>query len=179
MAETLSRYTASSTNYEPEPRYSHISGRVGSKAIVQGGQTASNSAIQRLTTVVEVFDPYSELWEQRHVKGAFPSLYAAASASLNGDLFSFGGFDGKEFFNTLHKLDTKTWCWNRLSHNALRAPMPKRGCGMIVIGNDLGVIGGYGVPQGHTDPSSLVKFSRNRGWTNEFHIYSLSEGKIV
>ena len=185
MASLLSRLTRSSAKYEPLPRYFHISGSVGSKVVVQGGTTKdfSEKSRQQLTSVVEIFDPYSELWEQRQVTGDAPSpgTYVSASASHHDDLFSFGGRDGRgNPFNTLHRLDTKTWCWCQLSpQNAEGAPMPKTGCGMISFRDSLGVFGGFGIPRGPTEPQSFIKNTRStdgRGWTNEFHIYQLKEG---
>ena len=177
-----------SDNYEPLPRFSHISGRVGSKVVVQGGRTKdfSEKSKQHLSSVVEIFDPYSdsESWEQRQVEGNAPSpgTYAAASASLHDDLFSFGGLDGRDRFNTVRRLDTKTWCWSQVSpQNADGAPMPKHGCRMIAFRSSLVVFGGYGVPQGPTELQSFIKDTRytdGGGWTNEFHIYNLSEGNI-
>ena len=173
--------TRSAAKYEPLPRYDHISGRVGSKLVVQGRRTKdfSEKSKQQLSSVVEIFDPYSELWEQRQVQGVAPSpvTYSAASASLNDDLFSFGGWDGRQFSNTLHRLDSKTWRWSQVSpQNADGAPMPKYSCGMIAFRNSLVVFGGYGVPRGPTEPGSFIKninFTDGRGWTNEFHIYHL------
>ena len=180
-----SRLTGSSAKYEPLPRYDHISGGVGSKLVVQGGRTKdfSEKNRQQLSSVVEIFDPYSELWEQRQVQGVAPSpgTYGAASASLYDDLFSFGGRNGRQYFNTLHRLDSKTWRWSQVSpQNADGAPMSKAACGMIAFRNSLVVFGGYGVPRGPTEPgSSFIKntrFTDGRGWTNELHIFSLSEG---
>ena len=185
MASFLSRLTGSSAKYEPFPRFYHISGSVGSKVVVQGGRTKdfSEKSRQQLTSVVEIFDPYSELWEQRQVTGDAPSpgTYFAAGASLRDDLFSFGGIDDRRnVFNTLHRLDTKTWRWCQLSpQNAEGAPMPKVACGMISFRDGLGVFGGYGIPRGPTEPQSFIKdtrFTDGRGWTNEFHIYQLKEG---
>ena len=184
----LSRLFAWSANYELSPRFDHISGRVRSKIVVQGGRTKdfSEKSKQHLSSVVEIFDPYSESWEQRQVEGNAPSpgIYAGASASLHDDLFSFGGYDGKDlFFNTVHRLDTKTWCWSQVSpQNADGAPMLKGGCGMIAFRNSLLVFGGYGTPQGPTEPQSFIKdtrFTDGRGWTNEFHIYNIPEGNII
>ena len=178
---------AASADYGPLPRYYHISGRVWSLAVVQGGETDdfSKKSKQHLSSVVEIFDPYSESWEQRQVEGNAPSpgTYDAASASLHDDLFSFGGGDDRDFFfNTVHRLDTKTWCWSQVSpQNADGAPMPKRGCGMIAFRNSLVVFGGYGRPQGPTEPQSFIKstsYTDGRGWTNEFHIYNLSQGNM-
>ena len=178
---------AASADYEPSPRCDHISGRVWSLIVVQGGRTKdfSEESKQHLSSVVEIFDPYSESWEQRQVEGNAPSpgTYAAASASLHDDLFSFGGSDGRDlYFNTVHRLDTKTWCWSQVSpQNADGAPMPKIACGMIAFRNSLVVFGGYGRPRGRTEPQSFIKntsFTDGRGWTNEFHIYNLSEGNM-
>ena len=180
----LSWLTGSSAKYVPLPRFGHISGRVGSKLEVQGGRTKdfSEKSIQQLSSVVEIFDPYSELWEQRQVQGVAPSpgTYDAASASLHDDLFSFGGTDCRRYLNTLHRLDSKTWRWSQVSpQNADGAPMPKYSCGMIAFRNSLVVFGGYGVPRGPTEPGSFINFTDDgseSGWTNEFHIYNLSEG---
>ena len=177
----------SAADYEPLPRSHHISGRVGSLIVVQGRETEdlSEKSKQHLSSVVEIFDPYSESWKQRQVGGNAPSpgTHDAASASLHDGLFSFGGRDGRDLFlNTIHRLDTKTWCWSQVSpRNADGAPMPKYGCGMIAFMNSLVVFGGYGVPQGPTEPQSFIKnssFTDGRGWTNKFHIYNLSEGNI-
>ena len=182
--EFFSRLTGSSAKYEPLPRICHVSQSVGSKVLVRGGRTKdfSEKSRQHLSSVVETFDPYSELWEQRQVEGDAPSpgTYYTASASLHDDLFTFGGWDDKKFFNGLHQLDTKTWRWCQLSpQNAEGAPMPKCGCGMISFGERLGVFGGYGIPRGPTEPQSFIKdtrFTNGSGWTNEFHTYHLKEG---
>ena len=179
-------WTRSSDKYEPLPRFGHISCRVGSKVVVQGGRTKdfSEKSRQHLISVVEIFDPYSELWEQRQVTGDAPSpgTYDSASASLHDDLFSFGGTDDRQPFNTVHRLDTEKLCWSQVSpQNADGAPMPKYACGMIAFGNSLGVFGGAGIARGPTEPQSFIKttsFTDGRGWTNEFHIYNLSEGNM-
>ena len=174
-------------DYEPLPRYNHISGRVGSLAVVQGGRTEdfSEESKQHLSSVVEIFDPYSESWEQRQVEGTapLPGTCRAASASLHDDLFTFGGTDeDRVFFNTIHRLNTKTLCWSKVcTQNADGAPMAMSSCRMIAFRNSLVVFGGYGIPQGPTEPRSFMNFSRatdGRGWTNELHIYNLTEGNI-
>ena len=117
--------------------------------VVQGGRTKdfSEKSQRHLTSVVEIFYPYSELWEQRQVTGDAPSpgTYDAASVSLHDDLFSFGGLDGRgKEQNTLHRLDTKTWRWCVLSaQNAEGAPMPKFSCQMISFRDSLAVFGGH------------------------------------
>ena len=134
----LSKLTGSFSKYEPLPRCWHISSRVGSKVVVQGGRTKdfSEKSRQHLSSVVEIFDLYSESWEQRPVTGDGPSpgTYSAASASLHDNLFSFGGYDGSQYLNTLRRLNTEKLCWSQVSpQNADGAPMPKSACGMIAF----------------------------------------------
>ena len=177
----LSKLTGSSSTL---PRFCHISSRVGSKVVVQGGRSKdySEKSRQHLSSVVEIFDLYSESWEQRPVTADAPSpgMYGAASASLHDDLFSLGGSDGSRPFNTLRRLDTEKLCCRQVSpQNADGAPMPKSGCGMIALGSGLGVFGGYGVPRGPTEPQSFIKstkFTDGRGWTNDrvSHLQSLT-----
>ena len=174
MASILatSRYV---TKNKPLPRFAHTSVSVGSKAIVQGGVTHDSA--------VEIFVPSSRFWKQTQADGdgPLPGTYLAAGASLHDDLFTFGGKDGRNFFNTVHRLDSKTWCWSEISpQNADGAPMPKGGCGMIAFRNCIGVFGGYGIPQGPPDPLSFIKNTKHtdgRGWTNKFHIYTHPGGE--
>ena len=187
MAAFMSCLSESAAKYEPLPRFDHVSQSVGSKVAVQGGLTKdfSEKTQQRLTSVVETLDPYSELWEQRQVEGDAPSpeSYGAASTSVNDELYTFGGSDGRNYSNTLHKLDTETWHWCQLSpQNSERSPMLKAACGMISIKDSLVVFGGYGRPRGLVEPGSFMKSTRStdgRGWTNELHIYHLKEGVRV
>ena len=186
MAAFLS-LCGSAVKYEPLPRFGHVSQSVGSKVVVQGGRTHdfSEKTQQHLTSVVEAFDPYSELWEQRQVEGDAPSpgLYHTASTSVNDDMYTFGGYDDRNLFNTLHKLDTKTRRWCQLSpQNADGAPMPKYACGMISTKDSLVVFGGYGIPREQAEPGSFMKdtmYTDGDGWTNELHIYHLKEGVRV
>ena len=58
--------------------------------------------------------------------------------------------------------------------------MPKSGCGMIAFRNNLVVFGGYGIPEKPLDPHShFISGIGGKGWTNELHIYNLSEGNYV
>lgn len=174
--------------YEPLPRYTHVSQSVGNKVLVQGGRTKdfSEKGKELLSSVVEIFNPYSDIWEQKEVKGEAPppGTLGSASASANNELFTFGGFDGRNRFNMVHKLDTKTWQWNQLSsQNAEGAPMPKAVCGTVLFRDNLAVFGGYGQSCGPTVPGSFMKTAKDSpirtGWTNEFHVYNLNKGLII
>ena len=86
--------------YEPLPRYSHSSGLVGGKVLTYSGriQNFSEASKRRLAAVVEEFDPYTELWQQKNVTGQTPApgMHAAASVAVKDDLFMFGGYDDSE-----------------------------------------------------------------------------------
>ena len=167
------------------PRIWHTAEQTGSKTLVHSGWTEdySENAKRRLASVVEVFDGYAELWQREEVTGEPPAsgVYAAASASIDNDLFTFGGYDDIKWYNSLHKLKNGSQ-WIELSHQNRRpeSPMAKFDAGMIVQGDNLSVFGGYGIPHGPTQPGSSfiqhTRFTDGAGWTNEFHIYSLKDG---
>ena len=70
----LSRLLSEHDKYEPFPRFDHISGHVGTKKVVQRARTKdfSEESRQHLSSVLKIFDPYSESWEQRQVEGNAP-----------------------------------------------------------------------------------------------------------
>ena len=164
------------------PRILHTAYQTGSKTLVHGGRTRdfSESTKRRVACVVEVFDGYTEEWQQKEVTGEAPApgVYAAASASVGDDLFTFGGWDGSRRHNALHVLKRATqWVELCPQNDRAESPMSKEGAGMVAFGNNLAVFGGYGIPHGPTQPgSSFIKRAGDIGWTNEFHIYNLENG---
>ena len=86
------------SKYEPLPRCYHSSGLVGGKVLTYSGriQDFSEESKRRLASVVEEFDPHTELWQQKNVTGQtpVPGMYLAASVAVKDDLFMFGGTDG-------------------------------------------------------------------------------------
>ena len=96
MAAILSLFRKPN-KYEPLPRYRHTSGLVGGKVLTYSGRIQYFSYLykRRLAAVVEEFDPYTELWQQKNVTGQTPApgMYFAASVAVKDDLFMFGGFD--------------------------------------------------------------------------------------
>lgn len=148
---------------EPIPRSWHTSCQVGNKVLVHSGRTNdySESTKQRLASVVDIFNPYTEVWEQKRVTGEapVPGVHLAASASVDNDLFTFGGRDGSRLYNALHKLKHAS-LWTELcpQNTSPDSPMAKISAGMAVFNDSLAVLGGYGIPHGPTQPgSSFVK----------------------
>ena len=172
----------SGRRYEPMPRMGHTACQTGSKTLVHGGRTRdfSENTKRRLACVVELYDSHTEVWQQKEVTGEapVPGVYSAASASVSDDLFTFGGFDGSRFYNTLYRLKQATrWVELCPQNDRAESPMAKTGAGMVAFRNNLAVFGGYGIPHGPTQPgSSFIKSVGDEGWTNEFHIYNLEDG---
>ena len=173
---------------EPMPRIGHTQWQAGSRVLVHGGRTKdySENTKRRLASVVDTFDRYTEAWEQKEVTGEAPApgVYGAASASVDDDLFAFGGYDGSRFNNALHRLkNASQWIELCPENKSPEFPMAKCGAGMVAFGDNLAVFGGYGIPHGPTQPgSSFIKsttFTDGRGWTNEFHIYNIKDGMCI
>ena len=161
----------------------------GSKVLVHGGRSEdySENTKQRLTFVVELFDRCSKSWQQKEVTGPAPApgVYGAASASVDDDLFTFGGQDDSVVYNTLHRLkNSSQWIELCPLNQNPESPMAKIGAGVVAISENIAVMGGYGVPHGPTQPgSSFTGDTRLRsdgaGWTNEFHMYNLKDGMYI
>ena len=180
MAGTLSLF---GRRYEPKPRILHTACQTGSKTLVHGGLTRdfSENTKRRLACVVEMFDAHTEVWQQKEVTGEAPApgVYSAASASVGDDLITFGGRDSSRWLNTLHVLKrARQWIELCPQNDRAESPMAKSGAGMAAFGNNLAIFGGYGILYGPTQPgSSFIKDAgSDRGWTNEFHTYSLEDG---
>ena len=176
--------------YEPSSRLDHVSDGSTSQVIVWGGDTQefySNDGRTQLASVVEQFDIHSEVWCQRHsLRGIpHPGLSAVACTSFGDCLFTYGGYyanSALSFSEELSCLNIKTLTWSQLcSAGTAGRPMRKAGCGMVHFNHDkLAVIGGYGLPTGPTQPGSTFSEDTDetdgRGWTNEVHVFDLSQG---
>lgn len=179
----------SRTKYEPMPRFRHMSTHVGNKVAVYSGVTQdySEGNRRRLASIVDVFDPRRELWEAKQTSGTspVPGVYLASTASVEDDLFMFGGWDRTyKWGNSLYRLDTKTYHWCKLSpQNAKEEfPMEKSAAAMAACGHSLALLGGHGLSNDSIQPgSSFIEDPKKdgTGWTNEFHIYNLNKGTCM
>ena len=185
MASIISSVHGRTKAYEPSPRFLHHATPVGGRCFLWGGRVPDFSASGRkkLALTVEIFDPYLEVWEQQSTSGVPPpGLYYGTSVSLLDQLYSFGGWDGASYYNTLHTLDPTSLEWKQLRVlNQADGPMRKFGCGMVPYGQDrLALFGGFGIPTGPTQPgATFTKNTRHtdgRGWSNELHSFNINEG---
>jgi len=185
MAFIFSSMLGQTKPYEPSPRFVHYAAPVGGRCFLWGGRVPDFSASGRkkLASTVEIFDPYLEVWEQQTTSGVPPSgLADGACLSLGDQLYSFGGWDGASFYNTLHMLDPTSLEWKQLRVlNQADGPMKKFVCGMVPYGQDqLSLFGGYGIPTSLAHPGATftndTSFTDGRGWSNELHIFNINEG---
>ena len=182
MAAIL-RALKGNTKYEPSPRFAHYAVFIRGRVYAWGGHTQdfSESARQKLKSVVETFDPYMEVWQQRGSSGSPPpGVYHGAYAAIEDSMYVSCGHDGHKYQSGLHEFDTTTLQWK--DRTVTEGPM-KAGCQMISYeGDKLALFGGFGYPTGPIQPGSkFIKFTGStdgRGWTNEFHLFHTREGMI-
>ena len=170
--------------YQPAPRAWHGAAPIGDRLYMWGGITEdfSESGRRKVASVVEMYNPYLEAWQQEAITGVPPpGLSSGGSTSVHESLLWYGGYDGKSKFGTLHQLNTTTLNWEELHRNTPQGPMAKHVCGLALFqGGKVGLFGGYGIPTGPTQPGSTftrdTRYSDGNGWTNEFHLFDLQEG---
>ena len=183
MASIL-RALKGNTKYELSPRYAHYAVPIRGKLYAWGGLTLdfSESGRQKLKSVVETFDPHTEVWQQRGTSGSPPpGVYGGACAAIGDSVYVSCGSDGSKYQSGLHEFDTTTLQWK--DRSATEGPMRKVGCQMISCeGDRLALFGGSGFPTGPIQPGSNfindTRFTDRRGWTNEFHLFHVRGGMI-
>ena len=170
---------------EPSPRWGHFSTPVSGQLYAWGGCTKDFKKGD-VEPTVNVYQPYTESWDEKRLKGRPPPmLYNGASASTGHHLYLYGGFDGSHLQTSFYQINTKSLvCSEVVVSNAALSPMMKMGCGMVTCDDDhLLCIGGYGIPSSPIQPGSKfvrdTRYIDSGGWTNEHHSFHLKEGKGV
>jgi len=182
MASFFSSLLGRTKPYEPSPRYLHYAAPVGGRCFLWGGRVPdfSDSGKRKLASTVETFNPYLEVWEQKATSGDSPlGLYGGACAPLSDLLYSFGGYDGASYRNSLHALDPTSLKWKEVRVlNPADGPMRRRSCRMVAYGHDkLALFGGFGIPTGCIQPgATFAKITEKIGYTNELHMFNVNEG---
>jgi len=167
-----------SSVYEPSPRLWHSTVQVEDNAYLWGGLTKDSSRSE----VINIFDSYTEMWKERSTTGVPPpGQYDGCFAVVGSNLYYFRGHDGRKYFSSVHELQLSNLEWNEIMQsNTAKGPLPKCGCGMVAYQQQLALIGGYG--SAPTVPlQSGAEFIKNtehpeRGWNNQFHLFSIKEG---
>ena len=181
---------ASSFLYQPSPRFYHRAAQVRHKTYLWGGMTADyfTTGKKTLPFEIEAFDTFSETWKKKMLTGVPPpGLGGGDFAVVSETLYYYGGCDDHSFSSSLHSLSTETLEWRELqSKNPTDQPMPKSGHGIVTYHDDtvgvtsIAVLAGYGKPVTPIQPGSSfipsTRFTDGRGWTNEFHLFNLTNG---
>ena len=174
-----------SSLYQPSPRFDHCAAQVGEKSFLWGGRTQDLSVGGRKTLASELntFDSFSGTWSTRATTGVPPpGLYRGGCTVIDNSLYYFGGMDGHSYYNSLHCINSITAEWKELSSlNPVNQPMPKAGFGIVTYTDaaTLAIFAGYGKPINPTQAGA--QFIQNTkhtgwGWTNEFHLFNLTNG---
>lgn len=171
---------------EPQPRFWHSAVSTGQNVYVRGGSTPNfdtDEGRQELASKVEEYDSVNKAWRQLTTTGILhPGLSAVACATSGKHLYAYGGYDGSDVCGVLSKLNLETLVWTRLSFEAEGGPMRKDACGIVHFdGERLALIGGYADPSGPIQQGSTFVLNEamndGSGWTNEFHVFEISQGK--
>jgi len=137
-------------------------------------------------TVVDVFDPATEKWEQITTTGPPPPGFIDASCTVIGAqlyIFAGWGWDDNNYFNNIQELNTINLKWTQLNDaNQGEAPMAKNGTAMISYNQKILIaIGGYGILASHRRSGTEYIPSQNfpgHGWTNELLSFDVNSSEL-
>ena len=162
---------ASSLSYEPQGRFDHWSVIINGKQYTYGGNCGASGSPS--LSVVEIFDPLTEKWQQVPTSGQPPPGYIHSACAVIGVyLFHFGGHDTSRRYNTIHRFDTTDRTWSQLfPTNPQEAPPPTSNTKMVSYDEKLLVTSGdYTHHLGHGR-------SREGGWTSKLHCFNVDSSK--
>ena len=179
---------ATNAVYEPSARFLHSAFSIDRRVYVWGGRTddlesGSEDGKLELANSIEQFDPpFLEVWRQLNTVGTpHPGLDGAACVSFGENVYMYGGFNGGRYSDVLSRLNVKSLTWSLLRgpDEVAGGPMRKVDCGIVMFHEDkLVVIGGYGYPTGPAQAGSTFIMDTRKGWTNEFHVFSIGQGIV-
>ena len=134
--------------------------------------------IPQLTKSIQIYEPFTEAWKEVPTTGTPPQgLFEGAATYSDHLLYTYGGTNGQLDSASLNQLDTRSNTWTQLSAQHENGPMRKCGCGIIYYNNSLVICGGFGVPSSELQAGSqLTEHKDGSGWTNEIHMFNISEG---
>lgn len=146
--------TWSALDKKPTPVYDASATVIGEKIYIPGGVTQNGMP----TKVLEIFNPRKNLWEQAADLPVAISGYGLAS--YEGQVFLFGGSDGKKALDTVLRYDPITDTWHQAS------PMPTARMHPSVLA-DAGKIYVIGGSDGETNLNTNESYSPYAELENE------------
>lgn len=106
---------------------------IGGLIYVPGGRLPDG----QVSAALDVYDPASDLWQQRAPMPAGRSAYALVP--FEGRLFLFGGWDGSQYVASVYEYDPAQDRWLELPS----MPTARGFAGAVVQGGRIHVIGGF------------------------------------
>jgi len=173
----------SSNRYEPQARWGHCSAFVNGKIFMYGG-LITGPRLTQPPTVVDVFDPATEKWDQISTTGPPPPGFIDTSCTvIDMYLYTFAGRDGITHFNNIQELNTTNLKWTQLNDaNQGEAPMAKAGAAMISYNEKILItIGGVGFLPSHRRSGTEYVLDPDfpgRGWTNELLCFDVNSSEL-
>ena len=101
---------------------------------------------------------------------------------MDNSLYYFGGENDNSYYNSLHCINSITAEWKELvSQNPVNQPILKTAFGIASYEDkaSLAIFAGYGNPHGASQAgASFIRSTKYTGfgWTNEFHLFNLTNG---
>ena len=169
-------------HYEPSPRWASFTSASAEELYLYGGYVENFMDTKtQLTKSIQIYAPYTEIWREITTTGTPPEgLYGGTATYFDHFLYTYGGHNGTSYSCSLNQLDTRTYTWTQLSSQHECGPMRKTECGIIYYNNSLIICGGFGIPSSENQAGSqFIKstaFIDGSGWTNEIHMFNISEG---
>ena len=149
----------------------------------------TSEELLELFYLVETLDLKTGDWEQHVSTGSPPlGLYASSCTVLGEKIYFFGGYCSHEnrYSDSLHTLDPSIFEWNQLAPiNPNCSPMSKAWSEIVGFKDGvtdlLCIFGGLGkLPQWFSEQQFTPdEADPTFGWTNEIHIFSPEEGRIM
>lgn len=117
---------------KPQPATDVQAAILGEKIFIPGGRLANG----KLTNALEVYDPRKDIWERKANMPIAMSGYA--SATFEGNLFVFGGWDGNRALAKVYGYDPVVDQWQEYTS----MPTPRAFAGAALINGKVYVVGG-------------------------------------
>ncbi len=131
------------------------------------------------SNIIAVYDSRTEQWSLLPTTGPPPpGEWGGCSVCVGRCLYAFCSH-GHDYVNDMYKLDLDTLQWTKVETTSDQ-PIKKSYCGLVSVDErTLFCFGGLGI--GPTQPGSTftrnTRYTDGRGWTNEFHLFDVKNGK--
>ena len=171
MFDAMKRSYEVPINSDHEPRAWHSATfmKKMNTLAVFGGQRPTKDGTIECTNELVVLDTEIMLWYPPRVHGKLPAARAGHTATMvlgEEEMFVFGGWRGRTWYNDLYALNTSRWEWRHVNTTG-KAPSPRvyHTATAIRAGNALVVFGGNDKTRCFNDVVVLTKEKDRWQWS--------------